>query len=307
MLVNKTTLTAVFVAIKTIFNKAFSGAPSQWEKTCTKVPSGTGTENYDWIDAFPKMREWVGDKVIRKLKGHEYSIKNKPYEATVEVKRDDLEDNTTGLYSMQAQSAGQSAKQWPDELTTALKNNAFTGLCYDGQYFYDTDHPVGGSAEFPVRNVSNKGTAPLSWASLALAEASYGAARLAIMSMTDDEGRPLALIPDTLEVPPALETTANALMNNEKFADDKPNPYKGQCKVVVNPLLTSATQWMLHCTSQPVKPFIFQVRKEPVFVSQTSMESEDVFMRGSFKFGVEARGNAGYGLWQMSYGSTGEG
>lgn len=305
MLVNKTTLTAVFVSIKTIFNKAFSGAPSTWERTCTKVPSGTGTENYDWIDTFPKMREWIGDKIIRKLKAHEYSIKNKPFEATIEVKRDDIEDDSTGLYALQAQGAGESAKQWPDELTSELKNNAFTQTCYDGQYFYDTDHPVGGTDKFPLTTISNRGTAALSNATAAAAAASYGAARLAIMSMKDDEGRPLGLIPDTLEVPPALESVANSLMNNEKLADDTPNPYKGQCKVELNTRLTSTTAWMLHCTNRAIKPFIFQVRKEPVFVSQTSMESEDVFMRGSFKFGAEARGNVGFGLWQMSYGSTG--
>jgi phage major head subunit gpT-like protein len=192
-------------------------------------------------------------------------------------------------------------------LTSDLKNNAFTKNCYDGQYFYDTDHPVGGSDVYALRSVSNRGTAALSRATLSAAAASYGAARLAIMTMTDDEGRPLGLIPNVLEVGPALETTANALMNNEKLADDTPNPYKGQCKVIMNPWLTSSTQWMLHCTNRPIKPFIFQKRKAPVFVSQTSMESDDVFMRGEYKFGVEARGNAGFGLWQMSYGSTGAG
>jgi len=30
-----------------------------------------------------------------------------------------------------------------------------------------------------------------------------------------------------------------------------------------------------------------------------------VFMRKKFRFGVEARAAGGYGLWQMSYGSTG--
>jgi phage major head subunit gpT-like protein len=54
MLVNKATLTAVFVSIKTIFNKAFEGAASIWQETCMEVPSGTSVENYDWIDSFPR-------------------------------------------------------------------------------------------------------------------------------------------------------------------------------------------------------------------------------------------------------------
>jgi phage major head subunit gpT-like protein len=59
-------------------------------------------------------------------------------------------------------------------------------------------------------------------------------------------------------------------------------------------------------TSRPIKPFIYQERKAPVFVSQTSMEADDVFSRKEFKFGAEARAAGGYGLWQLSYGSTGD-
>ena len=90
---------------------------------------------------------------------------------------------------------------------------------------YDTDHPVGEGDS--VTSVSNKGTAALSAASQTLAAASYGAARTAIMDFTDDEGRKLGLVPDTLEVPSALETTARLLVENEKLADDTPKPVQG--------------------------------------------------------------------------------
>ncbi|MBW2559966.1 MAG: Mu-like prophage major head subunit gpT family protein, partial [Deltaproteobacteria bacterium] len=185
-----------------------------------------------------------------------------------------------------------------------LKNDSFTNLCFDGQYFYDTDHVVAGSS------VSNKGTAALSAATKTLVTASYGAARLAIMNFKDDEGRPLALIPNILEVPPALEATAKLICNNKKLEDDKPNPYVGTAEVVVNPrltssTLTSSTAWFLHVTNRPLKPFIYQERKAPVFVQQANPDTEDVFMRKKFKFGAEARAAGGYGLWQLSYGSTG--
>jgi len=127
------------------------------------------------------------------------------------------------------------------------------------------------------------------------------------MSFKDDEGRPLGLIPNVLEVGPALESTGRALLENEKLADGTPNPYKGTAELVVNPWLTSTTAWFLHVTNRPLKPFILQIRKEPVFVEQTSEDSDNVFNRGEARFGAEARGNAGYGLWQMSYGSPGTG
>lgn len=302
LLVNRDTVSAIFENLKALFGQAFSGAPTQWAETAMEVPS-TGAQNtYNWVDRFPKMREWIGDKVVKNLSAHKFSILNKPFECTVGVDRDDIEDDNLGIYKPQAESAGQSSAKLRDELISALKNAAFAALCYDGQYFYDTDHPVGDGVG-GTTSVSNKGTVALSAASVAAAQASYGAARAAIAAFKDDEGRPLGLVPNVLEVPPALETVGNMLCNSDKLADGAPNPFKGLAKCIMNPLLTSTSAWFLHCTTQPVKPFVYQNRKAPVFVSQTGMESDDIFSKKLFKFGAEARGNAGYTFWQMSYGS----
>ena len=142
MLLNQSNLTAVFITLKTIFNKAFDAAPSIWEKTTMKVPSGSAQNDYSWLGRFPKMRKWLGDKVVRALSAHKYTVVNDDWEATVEVDRNDIDDDNIGIYNPMAQDAGFSAKQLPDEIDADLKNNAFTGVCYDGQYFYDTDHPV---------------------------------------------------------------------------------------------------------------------------------------------------------------------
>jgi phage major head subunit gpT-like protein len=306
MLINQSSIIAVFTSLKTIFNKALENAPTAWEKTAMKVPSTSSQNDYAWLGKFPRMRKWLGDKVIRSLSAFKYTVVNDDYEATVEVDRNDIEDDNLGIYTPMAQDAGFSAKQLPDELINDIKNNAFINTCYDGQYFYDTDHPVT-DENGAIRSVSNKGTAALSAESFADVAASYGAARIAVMGFKDDEGRSLGLVPDLLEVPPALEATARIICENDKLLDESPNPYKGTAEVLVNPGLTSSTAWFLHVTNQPLKPFIYQERKAPVFVSQTDMNAADVFMRHLYKFGVEARGSAGYGLWQMSYGSTGVG
>lgn len=299
LIINKSNLEAVFINLKTLFNKAFDSAPSIWQQTTMLVPSGSSQNNYNWLSRFPKMRRWVGEKFIKQFEAFKYAIINEDWEATVAVDRNDIEDDTLGIYAPMAQEAGYSAKQLPDEIDAELKNGAFLGLCYDGQYFYDVDHPVAGAS------VSNRSAAVLSAATMALAAASYGAARTAIMTFKDEEGRPLNLIGDTLEVPPALETVGKMLLEMDKLADDTPNPYKGTAKLLVNPRLTSSTAWFLHVTSRPVKPFIYQERKAPVFVQQTDAQADDVFMRKEFKFGAEARAAGGYAFWQLSFGSTG--
>jgi len=301
MLVNKENIGNVFISLKTTFNNAFTAAPSVWQKIAMKITSTTSQNDYAWLSKFPKMRQWVGDKNVKSLEASKYTIANKDWEATVEVDRNDIEDDQLGIYGPQAQMAGESAAQLPDEIVIDLVNGGFTNTCFDGQYFFDTDHQVAGAS------VSNKLTVALSVATQAAAIASYGAARTAMRKFKDDEGRPLNVIPNVLLVGPALESVALALVNNDRLEDGKANPYKGTAEVVVDARITSDTAWFLLDTTKAIKPFIYQERKAPVFVEQTSAENDDVFNRKKFKFGAEARAAGGYGFWQLAIGSTGAG
>lgn len=299
MIVNKLNLSALFVSINMTFNSALKEAPTTWEKIAMKVPSTGKSEQYNWLSNFPAMKRWVGEKAVKSLSAHKYTIENDDWEATIEVDRNDIEDDSTGQYAIQAKGAGRSAGMLPDEIVYEVVNLGFERPCYDGQYFFDTDHPVGKGS------VSNKGTKKLSIDSLAAAMASYGAARTAMRNMKDDEGRPLDVNPTILLVPPALEDIANALMTADKLEDGKVNIYKGTAEVVVSGRITSDTAWFLLDTTQAVLPIIYQERKAPVLVEQTDMNSDSVFTRKKFKFGAEARGAGGYGFWQLAYGSTG--
>ena len=299
MFINKASLSAIFVNLKTTFNQGFDAAPSTYNQIAMVVPSTAKSNDYKWLATFPRMRKWIDEKSIKSLAGFSYTVVNDDFEATVEVDRNDIEDDNLGIYKPMAEMAGFSSKQLPDEIVYDLVNNAFANLCFDGQYFFDTDHPVAGAS------VANASANRLSAASLALASAGYGAARLAMQKFKDGEGRPLNITPNVLLVPSALEVTALQLMTNEKLLDDTPNPYKGTAKVVVDGRLTSDTAWFLLDMTKPVKPFIYQERKKPVFVQQTDPESDDVFNRKKFKFGAEARAAGGYGFWQLAWGSTG--
>ncbi len=299
MLVNAQSVKAIFVNLKTTFNKAFTETSSTWQKIAMRVTSTGSSNEYDWLENYPKMEEWIGSKVIKSLKAFSYSIKNKNFAVTVRVKRDNIEDDNLGLYVNQAEGAGWSAKQFPDELVYQAVNDSFNAKCYDGKPFISTQHPVGKAL------VSNKGTKKLSAATLAAAQASYGAARIAMKKFKDDRGRPLRVNPNILLVPPALEDTAKLLMTTERFEDGKPNPYRNTAEVVVEPLLESDDAWFLLDCTKPVKPYIFQDRKAAEFVQQTNPDAQGVFMDGDFLFGAEARANAGYGFWQMVWGSDG--
>ena len=158
MLVNKLALSAIFVNLKTTFNNAFAAAPTQWDQIAMLVPSTGKSNDYAWLSNFPRMKKWIDEKTIKALSAFKYSIVNDDWEATVEVDRNDIEDDLLGIYKPQAEMAGFSAKQLPDEIVFDLLNNGFTAPCYDGQYFFDTDHPVypkadGTGVAVPTANV----------------------------------------------------------------------------------------------------------------------------------------------------------
>lgn len=151
MIINQGNLSNLFVAFKAAFAGAFSGVTPDWSKVATLVPSGTRTENYGWLGQFPQLREWIGDRQVKSISQFNYSITNKSYEGTVGVPRDDIMDDQFGVYTPLFAEMGYAAATHPDSLVFALLAAGFSTTCYDGQYFFDTDHPVAGA------NVSNSG------------------------------------------------------------------------------------------------------------------------------------------------------
>ena len=61
--------------------------------------------------------------------------------------------------------------------------------------------------------------------------------------------------------------------------------------------------WFLLCTNQAMRPVIWQKRIPYEFQSLVSPTDANVFFRDEYFYGVRARVNAGYGLWQLAFGS----
>lgn len=223
MIINKTNLNALFTAIKTAFTKGLKDTKTYWEKVATPVPSTTKEEKYAWLGEFPRMREWLGDRQIKSLAAHDYSVKNKKFEASIAIPRDDIDDDSYGVFTPLYEEMGYGAATHPDELVFGLLAAGFTNTCYDGQNFFDTDHPVG-NEEIGESSVSN---------------------------MQAGVGKP----------------------------------------------------WFLLDVNRPLKPIIFQRRRDYAIKAMTKDDDEASFMRDEYRYGVDARVNAGFGLWQLAFGS----
>lgn len=223
MEINRTNLDAMFRGFNLAFQQAFDGAPSDYPQIAMTVPSTTSTEIYPWLGQTTRFREWIGDRVIQNLSTSDFSIKNKPWENTIGVNRESIEDDTYGLYKPAIAQLGLDAKQHPDELVWGLLKQGFNTACYDGQYFFDIDHPVAN----PTGGVTS------------------------VSNFQGGTGAP----------------------------------------------------WFLLDTSRVVKPIIYQVRKPYNFVAKNQEDDENVFHRKEFIYGVDARSNVGFGLWQLAFAS----
>jgi phage major head subunit gpT-like protein len=65
----------------------------------------------------------------------------------------------------------------------------------------------------------------------------------------------------------------------------------------------SGPAWFLLDTPRAIKPMIWQEREDYEFQSLTSSTDSHVFMNDEYVYGVRARVNAGFGLWQLGFGS----
>lgn len=222
MIINQANLAALFTAYSAAFQQAFDGTPTSWEQIATLVPSTTSENNYPWLGQTTQFREWIGDRVIQNLAAHNYTIRNKPFENTVSVKRDAIEDDQYGAYTPLMTQLGQDAKEHPDLLIYDLVRQGFDHQCYDGQYFFDTDHPVGKPG-----------------------------AQVSVSNFQGGSGRP----------------------------------------------------WFLLDTTRAIKPFLLQKRRDYNFVAKTDPKDENVFQRAEHVYGVDARLNVGFGLWQLAFAS----
>ncbi len=218
MIINQANLAIISTGFKTAFNQGKQKVEPLWNKVATLVNSTGKEEKYGWLGQFPRLRKWVGDRQIKNLAAHDYSIKNEPFEGTVAVLREDIEDDGYGIYGTLFEDMGYGAATHPDELVFSLLGDGFTKPCYDGQYFFDTDHPT------------NNGS---------------------VSNMQAGAGAP----------------------------------------------------WFLLDTTRPLKPLIFQKRKEYNLISLIDEKAENVFMRKEFLYGVDARVNVGFGFWQSAFGS----
>lgn len=163
MIINQSSIDSLFKGYSASFKQGFDGAETQYRKVAMVVPSSTRENLYAWLGQFPKVREWIGDRFVNNLSVNSYAVVNRDFENTVSVDRNDIQDDQFGVYGPMMEEMGKSAAELPDELIFGLVKAGFAARCYDGQNFFDTDHPVINEIGFQVSVSNTDGGAGPAW------------------------------------------------------------------------------------------------------------------------------------------------
>jgi phage major head subunit gpT-like protein len=296
MIISSSNLSNLTTGYRAAFQSAFAEAKPQWKTFATYVKSSTALETYAWLGQFPGMREWIGDRIIKNLGQNGYQLRNRDWEQTVAVPRNAIEDDQFGVYTPMMAAMGAAAATLPDELVFGTIAGGFAAHCFDGQFFFDTDHPVK-SPNGATASVSNVQTGSgAAWYLLDLAkpvkpfiyqerkparfvakddptdervfmknefvygadarmvggyafwqlafgskqtlnETNFDAAYDAMTTLKGDEGRPLAIKPTHLLVPPSLRKAADEIVRVQRKANGADNANFQLVDVVVSPWL----------------------------------------------------------------------
>ncbi len=295
MVISQQSFNALSTGYSAAFNKGYHDTEVNYTKIAMTVPSVSRETTYAWMGQIPNMREWIGEREIQSLIAHDYTIKNRNFELTTRIPVNDIADDQYGIYTPLISEMGLSAKKHPDFLTFELLGKGFSEKCYDGASFFSDKHSIDKDNKTMQSNMGTK----------KLNAAAYAEARAQMMTIKGEKGKSLNIVPDLLVVAPQNEAIARELLFADLIAGSS-NVNKNTCDLLVVPELSDyGDQWYLFCTKRYIKPFVFQEREKPKFVCKNKESDDNVFFMDEVLYGIKARYNVGFGLWQLAYGSTG--
>lgn len=285
------------------FYAALEQGASDWVNALAfKTQSDQASESYAWLGQSPAMREWLGGRNAKTLREFSFDIKNKEHEATLEVTVPELRRDKTGQLNVRIMELADRVLAYPAKLMSTLMIAGESATCYDGQYFFDTDHAEGDSGT-QSNDLSATAAVPAT-PTVAEMRSAVLAMLAAVFGFKDDRGEPMNENAKsfTLMVPLSMYATAveavalpTVQSGGQNILQNLPDGIT--ISVRANVRLTWTTKIALYRTDGRVKPFILQ-EEMPVSMKAVAEGSELEFNENKHHYGVDWSGNVGYGYWQ---------
>jgi phage major head subunit gpT-like protein len=281
-----------------------------WVPGCSNLfDSNQESETYKWLGQAPQMREWIGGRQAKALRDAGVTITNKTFEATLEVLLDEIRRDKTGQVMVRVRELAQRTNGHWAKLLTELLIAGESTACYDGQFFFDTDHSEhdSGTQSNDLTSDITTTTAPTAGE----AETAILKSMEAIIGFKDDQGEPmnegaksfLVMVPV-----PFMSSFAGAI-GSEIIVDASTSRTNRiltlgslggfTVELAVNARLTWTTKFATFRTDAETRALIRQ-EEEGVTVDALAEGSEEEFKNKRHLYGVKAIRNVGYGYWQRA-------
>jgi len=297
--------------IGSYFRALESVNPSAWlDAVGMRTTTDQAEEKYPFLGAVPIMQEWLAERNVARLRADQFTVKNVHYESSIRFNKSELRRDKTGQIDIRVNEHVQRAQNHWNKLVTDLIVAGESSPCYDGQFFFDTDHPNNGTdggvqsndiqvdiSALPVV-VNGVITAPSPEEAI---QTVYRAIRQ-IVGILDDQGEPMNEGAEEFIVicPLSLENaliTGNSVPIGTHIGEQRD---KRKIEIVSNVRLDTAgwtDKFMVARKDNPIKPFILQSETD-INISAKAEGSDFAHDNDAFEFGIDTWRKADYGQWQ---------
>lgn len=264
------------------------------ERFATIVSVDRPSVDFSWLGNVPMMREFTDERVIKSLRGFNYTITDRVYESTISVRRELIEDQQFNAVGVRVQDLGAVVAQHKMWLCTQVLATGTAQTAFDGVALLH----------------SSRGNLTSS----ALSADTLREAIRIMMEFLGADGELLGIRPTVLMVGPKLWFAARQLLESATVAPaggasltttPTLNPLQGALDLVLNPFLigTWDDYWFVIDDSRAAKPVVLVDRSDvPVEVTVIdSANAEYYFLHDEVLIGARARYGAGAGLPQAVY------
>ena len=292
------------------YNTLEQDAGASWVDSVSNLfQSNQESETYKWLGMSPAMREWIGGRQAKGFRNDGITITNKNFEATLEVLVDEMRRDKTGQIMVRVRELAERTNAHWASLLSALIIAAESAVCYDGQFFFDTDHVEddSGSQSNDLTSDITTTTAPTSGEM----ETAILKSIEAIMGFKDNQGQPMNENARAFEimVPVPFMSSAAGAIGSQIIVDASTSRSNRiitmgslggfQVALRVNARLTWTTKFATFRTDAQTKALIRQ-DEEAVSIDAIAEGSELEFKEKKHHYGVKAMRNVGYGYWQRA-------
>lgn len=301
-IINRERLEEVNKMVNAIFIDSLDqmGEGELFDAVVMRVTSNQESETHNWMKDYSQLREWVGPRIFPALEAEGLTIKNKEYEASMEIARRDIILDRLGMLDNRVKQLPEAyfrgkRKQLADLILNGHLTTGPGGVGFDGVAFFSNAHPNADLAN--QSNVAASGTA--------LDGANFDAAVEQMELLVNHRGEPMDITPDTLVIGPKLRASARSLFQIQTTNAGGQNEYFGAIDNIRIEQRITDNSWYLFDTSKSIKPIIEQTVVPMELSSQTDLSDDRVFNYNKYAWGIYAFFGMGYGLWQLAYRNPG--